>query len=128
MTPVDVLQEAARRGLSLSVNGQKLRVSPARLLTPDFAETLKAHKCDLFSMLRWPFLMVQSESLGETIFLCQDEDTGKSLKHAGASPWNVYTRNELRILMAQNRTAPLTVSELNLLHAFKRTLNAKIAE
>src|SRR4029077_21239966 len=49
------------------------------------------------------------------------EDTGGVLKHAGASPWNVYTRNELRILMAQNRIAPLTVSELNLLHAFKRT-------
>jgi hypothetical protein len=128
MTPVDVLQEAARRGLSLSVNDQKLRVSPAKLLTPDFAETLRAHKWHLFSMLRWPFLMVQSESLGETIFFCEDEDTGGALKHAGASPWNVYTRNELRILMAQNRIAPLTVSELNLLHAFKRTFHARIAK
>ena len=128
MTPVDVLQEAARRGLSLSVNGQKLRVSPARLLTPDFVETLKAHKWHLLSMLRWPFLMVHSLTLGDTIFFCEDEDTGTTLKEAGASAWNVYTRNELRILVAQNRIAPLTVSELNLLRAFKRAFNARIAE
>ena len=64
MTVVDVLQEAARRGLSLSVNGQKLRVSPAKLLTPDFVETLKAHKWHLLSMLRRPFLIVHSLTLG----------------------------------------------------------------
>ena len=27
---------------------------------------------------------------------------------AGAEPWSVYTRNELRILVAQNRVKPLT--------------------
>src|SRR5262245_44185171 len=120
MTSVDVLQEAERRGLCLSVNGQKLRVSPAKLLTLDFVETLKAHKWHLLSILRWSFVMVHSVALGQTIFLCDDEDTGATLKEAGASPWNLYTRNELRILMAQNRIAPLIVSELNLLHAFKR--------
>jgi len=128
MTPIDVLREATERGLSLSVNGQKLRVSPAELLTPDFAETLKVHKWHLLSVLRWPFLMVQSESLGETIFLCEDEATKEALVGVGASAWSIYTRPELRILMEQNRIAPLTVSELNLLHAFKRTFNARIAE
>jgi hypothetical protein len=128
MTPVDVLQEAARRGLCLSVNDQKLRVSPAKLLTPDFAETLKAHKWHLLSMLRWPFLMVHSLTLKDTIFLCEDEATKEALVEAGASEWSIYTRHELRILMAHNRTAPLTLSELNLLHAFKRTFNARIAE
>ncbi|HJY53639.1 MAG TPA: hypothetical protein VKD89_06405 [Candidatus Udaeobacter sp.] len=128
MTPIDVLREATERGLSLSVNGQKLRVSPWELLTPDFAETLKAHKWHLLSVLRWPFLMVQSESLGETIFLCEDKAAKEALVGVGASAWSIYTRHELRILMEQNRIAPLTLSELNLLHAFKRIFNARIAE
>ena len=128
MTPVDVLQEAARRSLSLSVNGQKLRVTPANLLTPDFAETLKAHKWHLLSMLRCPFLMVHSESLGETIFLCEDEATKEALVEAGAEPWSVYTLDELRILVAQNRIKPLTQAELRKLHEIKRTFGAKIAE
>ena len=128
MTPVDVLQEAARRGLSLSVNGQKLCVTPAKLLTPDFVENLKAHKWHLLSMLRRPFLMVHSEALGDMIFFCEDEGTKEALVEAGASAWSIYTRDELRILTEQNRTAPLTFSELNLLHAFKRTFNARIAE
>jgi hypothetical protein len=128
MTPVDVLQEAARRGLCLSVNGQKLRVSPAKLLTPDFAETLRAHKWHLLSMLRWPFHMGYSAALGVTIFLCEDEGTKEALVEAGASAWSIYTRDELRILMTQNRKAPLTLSELNLLHGLKQTFNARIAK
>jgi len=93
MTPIDVLREATERGLSLSVNGQKLRVSPWELLTPDFAETLKAHKWHLLSVLRWPFLMVQSESLGETIFLCEDKAAKEALVGVGASAWSIYTRH-----------------------------------
>ena len=126
MTPIDVLREATERGLSLSVNGQKLRVSPAELLTPDFAETLKAHKWHLLSVLRWPFLMVQSESLGETIFLCEDEDTKVALVEAGASAWSIYTRDELQILVAQNRIAPLSIAELRKLHEIKLGFNGTL--
>ena len=128
MTTVDLLQEAERRGLFLGVNGQKLRVTPAKLLTPDFAETLKVHKWHLLSMLRCPFLMVHSESLGETIFLCEGEDTKVALVEAGASAWSIYTRDELRILMAQNRKAPLTQAELRKVHDLRRTFGARIAE
>ena len=61
MSPVDVLKAAADRGLTLRINGEKLRVLPAERLSPDFAETLRAHKPRLLSLLRLPFVMVFSE-------------------------------------------------------------------
>jgi hypothetical protein len=50
-TPIAVLKEAAERGLTLSINGQKLRVTPTNRLTPDFHETLRQHKWHLLTML-----------------------------------------------------------------------------
>ena len=124
MTPVDVLQEAARRGLSLSVNGQKLRVSPAKHLTPGFVETLKAHKWHLLCLLKWPFLMVHSLTLGDTIFFCEDQCTKEALIQAGASAWSIYTKAELQILVEQNRIKPFTDAELKKVHEIKRNFGA----
>lgn len=128
MTPVDVLREATERGLSLKINGDKLRVTPAERLMPDFAEKLKAHKSHLLSMLGLPFVMVFSEALGETIFFCEDEATKTALVQTGADPWSIYTKDELRILVAQNRVKPLTQAELRKVHEIKRTFNARISE
>ena len=72
--------------------------------------------------------MVFSEALEETIFFCEDEETKEALVEAGAEPWSIYTRNELRILVAQNRIAPLTQAELRKVHTLKRTFGARIAE
>jgi hypothetical protein len=47
---------------------------------------------------------------------------------AGAEPWSIYTRAELRILVAQNRVAPLSHDELRKVHEIKRTFNARISE
>lgn len=127
MTPVDVFREAADRGLSLRINGEKLRVTPAERLMPDFAETLKAHRSKLLSMLALPFVMVYSKALGETIFFCQDEAIKEALIEAGAQPWEIYTRAELQILVAQNRIKPLTQAELRKVHEIKRTIGARIA-
>ena len=74
------------------------------------------------------WIEVYSERLGETIFFCQDEDTKVALVEAGAEPWSVYTRDELRILVAQNRIKPLTQAELRKVHDIKRTFGARIAE
>ena len=56
--------------------------------------------------------MVFSESLGETVFFCEDEDTKATLVEAGADSFAIYTKDELRILVAQNRVAPLSADEL----------------
>jgi hypothetical protein len=69
-TPIAVMKEAAERGVTLSVNGQKLRVTPAERLTPDFYETLRQHKWHLLTMLRWPFVMAYSKAIEETVFFC----------------------------------------------------------
>jgi hypothetical protein len=47
---------------------------------------------------------------------------------AGAEPWSVYTRDELQILVAQNRIKPLTQAELRKVHEIKRTFGARITE
>jgi hypothetical protein len=69
-TPIAVLKEAAERGLTLSINGQKLRVTPTNRLTPDFHETLRQHKWHLLTMLgkRSRFAALTTE----LAFLCQD--------------------------------------------------------
>jgi hypothetical protein len=46
---------------------------------------------------------------------------------ASVTPFLFYTRDELRILVAQNRVAPLTDAELRKLHDIKRTFGARIA-
>jgi hypothetical protein len=72
--------------------------------------------------------MVYSNSLEETVFFCQDEDTKAVLVQAGASEWSIYTRAELRVLVAQNRSAPLSQAELRKLHEIKRTFGARITQ
>jgi hypothetical protein len=57
--------------------------------------------------------------LAETIFFCEDEPTKEALVEDGAEPWSVYTRDELQVLVAQNRVAPLSDDELRKVHDLK---------
>jgi hypothetical protein len=125
-TPISVLKEAAERGLRLEAQPDGLHVIPGEHCSSTFEETLRAHKPQLLSLLQLPFVMVFSESLGETIFFCHDDDTKAALIEAGASEWSIYTRSELQSLCEQNRIAPLSAIELRQLHQIKRTFNARI--
>jgi hypothetical protein len=128
-TPIALLQRAANLGLKLGVKPPNtLTVEPARLCPPDFAETLKAHKWALLPLLRLPFVMVFSQALGETIFFCEDEDTRGALIEAGASEWSIYTRDELRVLVAPNRVKPFIPDELCKLHEIRKTLHGRITK
>ena len=79
-------------------------------------------------MLSWPFVMVHSKALETIVFFCQDEATKAALIEAGASEWSIYTRAELRVLVAHNRVAPLSHDELRKVHEIKRTLHGTITE
>jgi hypothetical protein len=72
--------------------------------------------------------MVFSETLGETIFFCQDEITKAALVEAGGEPWSIYTRDELQTLVAQNWVAPLAEDDLKKVHTLKRSFDARITE
>src|SRR6266542_1450099 len=110
-TAVEVFQKAAELGLNLGVEPpDTLTIQPSRLCSAEFAEALKTHKRALLALLRLPFVMVYSKTLDETIFFCEDEDTRLALVEAGASEWSIYTRAELKILVEQNRVAPLTAA------------------
>jgi hypothetical protein len=129
LSTIQVLQRGADLGLKLGVElPDTLTFQPVENCPPDFAKTLKAHKSHLLPLLTLPFVMVFSEALEETIFFCEDEETKEALVEAGAEPWSIYTRNELRILVAQNRIAPFTQAELRKVHTLKRTFGARIAE
>src|SRR6266446_6336149 len=55
MSVVEVYQEAARRGLTLKPMGpDKLAVIPGRFCSPEFANTLRAHKAGLLALLTEP--------------------------------------------------------------------------
>jgi hypothetical protein len=108
-TPVSILQKAGDLGLKLGLKPpETLTVDAAKPCPKDFADTLKAYKPQLLTLLRLPFVMLYSKALEETIFFCEVEDTKAVLASASAEPFSIYTKDELRILVAHNRTAPLT--------------------
>ena len=128
-TPIAILRKAADFGLRLSfIPPDALDVKASEPWPKDFADTLRTHKPQLLALLRLPFVMMDSEILGETIFFCADEDTKAALVQAGAEEWSIYTRAELRILGEQNRVAPLSPDELRKVHEIKRTFNGRIAK
>jgi hypothetical protein len=106
-TPIAILQKAADLGLKLGLKSpDKLTVESAKRWPRDFAETLQDYKPQLLSLLQLPFCMAYSETLGETLFFCEDEGTKAALVEAGADPWSIYTKDELRVLVANNRAKP----------------------
>ena len=127
MTALELIAEAEKQGLTIKATGNYLDVIPGRLCPADFAQKLRAHKPALLALLRLPFVMVFSEVLGETIFFCKDETTKDALVEAGAEPWSIFTRDELRILVAQNRAKPFLPDELCNLHRAKRAFSARIS-
>jgi hypothetical protein len=131
-TTIEVLQAAADHGLKLGFEPpDTLTFQPAERCPKDFVPILKAHKSALLALLASKgrtWIELYSERLGETVFFCEDEETRDALINAGASEWGIYTRDELRILCAQNRIAPLSATELRSFHKIKRTFNARIAE
>ena len=128
-TAISILQKAADLGLKLGLKPpDRLAVESAKDWPMEFANTLRDYKPRLTALLRLPFVMVYSNSLEETVFFCQDEDTKAVLVQAGASEWSIYTKEELRILVAQNRVAPLSQAELRKLHEIKQTFGARIAQ
>ena len=129
LTPIQVLQEASELRLTLDFEPPvTLTVKPARLCSAEFAEVLKAHKSALLALLRLPFCIVYSQTLGETVFFCEDDPTRAALVEAGAEPWSIYTKNELRVLVAQNRVAPLTTAELRKVYDIKRAFDGRITK
>jgi hypothetical protein len=124
---IEVLQKAAEFDLKLGFEPpDTLTFQPANRCPVEFAITLRADKPQLLTLLRLPFVMVYSDALQETVFFCEDEATKAAFVKAGADEWSVYTKDELRVLVAQNRIAPLSQAELRKLHEIKQTLGARI--
>jgi len=132
MTALDLIAAAGQLGLTLRAkdNG-KLGFKPERLCPPEFKVRLRTHKAELLTLLQAKgvtWIEVYSERIGETIFFCEDEATKETLVQAGAEKWSIYTKDELRVLVAQNRVAPLSPDELRKVHEIKRTFNGRIAK
>jgi hypothetical protein len=51
MSARDLLIEAAQHGLLIIPDGRNLRIRPGRLVTPDLADRLRAHKPELLALL-----------------------------------------------------------------------------
>ena len=127
-TPMAILQKAADLGLTLSFTPpDTLDVKASGPWPKDFADTLRLHKLQLLDLLHLPFVMVFSQILEETVLFCEDEDTKAALKEAGADEWSIYTKDELRVLVEQNRVEPLSIQELRRVHEIKRTFSGRIS-
>ena len=132
MTAFDVLSESYQLGLTLwAKDNGKLGFKPERLCLPEFREKLRAHKPQLLALLHTKgvtWIEVFSEHIGETLFFCDDEETRDALIEAGASEWSIYTKAEIRTLVAQNRVKPFTDEELRKVHEIKRTFQGRITK
>ena len=127
-TTIEVLQKAAEFGLKLGFKPpDTLTFQPANRCPVEFAITLQTHKPQLLNLLRLPFCMVYSKALEETIFFCEDEATKGALIEAGAEEWSIYTKDELRVLIAHNRVKPFLPDELCKVHKLKQTFHGRIA-
>jgi|SRR5207248_4014176 len=126
---IEVLQKAAEFGLKLGFEPpDTLTFQPANRCPVEFTITLKAYKPQLLTLLRLRFCMMYSELLKETIFFCEDEATKAALVEGGAKSWSIYTKDELRVLVAQNRAEPFLPDELCKLHEIKRTFTGRITK
>ena len=129
LSTIQVLEGAADIGLKLAIAApDRLTYQPIEKCPLDFVETLKTYKGRLLNLLRLPFVIVFSETLGETIFFCADDDTRTALVQAGAEEWAIYTEAELRTLCEQNRVAPLSPAELRKVHEIKHTFSGRITK
>ena len=127
-TPIALLKKAADLDLKLGREGQGiLTVEPASRCPPDFADALRAHKGQLLALLQLPFVMVYSDAVEETLFFSQDDDVKAALVAAGADQWSIYTKRELRQLIASNRLAPISQAQLKKLHEIKCMFRARIS-
>ena len=127
LSTIQILERAADLGLKLAIAApNRLTYQPIEKCPLGFVETLKSYKPRLLALLRLPFVMVDSQILGETTFFCEDEATRAALIEAGASEWSIYTKDELRTLCEQNRVAPLSPTELRKVHEIKRTFSGRI--
>jgi hypothetical protein len=112
MTPLELCQEATRRGLRLEPRGDKLAVIPARLCPPDFADVLRQHKRELLDLLEGqaaglppdqaPWLHVARQVLAGEFEGC-DRSTRESLTMGLRSIGRPLTRKALARL--QNLTS-----------------------
>lgn len=48
-----ILRKCLRKGITLRVDGDRLRFRPASAVTPELLDGLKAHKAELFQILFW---------------------------------------------------------------------------
>jgi hypothetical protein len=126
---VPLLKQAAELGLKIEVKDSKtLTVEPAERCPPEFADELRRHKWHLLHLLDLSFVMLYSKALDETIFFAEDDDTKAALIEAGADCWSIYTKDELRVLVANNRAKPYLPDELCKLHEIKKTFNGRISK
>ena len=126
---VPLLEQIAAAGLKLGWEGRDtLTVQPAERCPPELADELRRYKWHLQHMLQLDWLMAYSQTLKETIFFCDDDDTRHCLISAGVPPCCVYTRSELLALLKHYRQTPLSVLELLRLHRARRLFNGTITE
>jgi hypothetical protein len=127
LTTIEVLEKADELGLKLGFEPPfTLTFEPIDSCSPDFIGVLSLHKPQLLALLRLPLVVAYSRIFEETIFLCEDNDTGAALVEAGADESSIYTGAELEILIAHNRAKPFIPAELIKLHAIKKTFGAKL--
>jgi hypothetical protein len=131
MTALELIDEAREQGITLRAkDNSKLGFKPKRLCPPEFKDKLRTHKVELLALLQTKgvtWIEVYSRTLEANVFFCEDEETKAALIEAGADEFVIYTKDELRVLIAQNRAKPFLPDELRKAHNLRRAFHGRIA-
>jgi hypothetical protein len=104
---------------------EETRCSPATN-TPEkiaFVAVSKTFRCRPLQVSLQPFFCFKWVEAKPTSRGNQREN---STCFPSAEPWSIYTRDELQLLVAQNRVAPPSPQELAKIQQLKKTLGARI--
>jgi hypothetical protein len=125
-TAIGVMLNAFTEGLSFEAKAGKLLVWPIDLLTRDLHSEITGYSRQLMCLCSSGWLVVNSETLGRTIFFAEDEHAREALIVAGAEESSIYTLLEIENLAKANRQSVISARELCALHEAKQINTASI--
>ena len=108
MTPTELLDSLATRGIGIMTAGGQILVKPAAALTPTDLQAIRQHKAELIALLNNELLtpIERQELMAETAERCHQSWQGQPIDFAtvdriSANIGRTFTRQELVALLAE---------------------------
>lgn len=122
MNAIETIMAVAAIGGRLGTDGDRLKTFLPVDCPSELKAAIREQKSNLIALLNLNFLIVESETVGATLFWVPDESTKNSLLSAGVSTSLIYTARELQLLTGKR----ITTHDLEVIHSAKETLKGQV--